>query len=259
MCYETDAIPPFYGPPVTTVSAEPLTLTSADGTRFAAFLARPERPTGTGVLVLPDNRGLSRFFEAFSVRLAERGHAALAIDYFGRTAGTDVHGRGDDFIRLETLMTHLRRLTRDGLYGDFDAGIHHLRAPEGGGCRAVVSVGFCMGGRFAFLTAAERFGLAGAVGLYGFPDLLNGAPGPTQLAGELRAPILALFGDADEGIPPEVVAAFDRALTAAGVEHEIVGYPGAPHGFFDLQLPEFAEASADAWRRILAFVGRHRG
>jgi carboxymethylenebutenolidase len=202
VCYDDDATPPIYGPPVTRVTTTPLTLTSADRSTFAAFLARPELASGTGVLVLPDNGGLSSFFEQFTVRLAEQGHAALAIDYFGRTAGADVHGRDADFARMDKLMPHLAQLTKDGLDSDFAAAIDYLRSPGGASRDTVVSVGFCLGGRFAFLTAAAQFGLAAAIGLYGFPDELFGAPGPTQRAAELRAPILGMFGGGDETSHP---------------------------------------------------------
>jgi carboxymethylenebutenolidase len=259
VCYDADASPPVYGPPLTSATSEPLTLTSTDGTRFAAYRSRPERASGVGVLVLPDNRGLSGFYEQLTVRLAEQGHAALAIDYFGRTAGTGYRDRGADFARMDHVMTHLARLTQDGLYADFDTGIDHLHVAGGGDCLAVVSLGFCLGGRFAFLTAAPRFGLGGAIGLYGATEPIRGRPGPTQLAGGLAAPILGLFGGADEGIPPTAVAAFDQALTAADVPHEIVTYPGAPHGFFEMQLREYAEAQADAWQRVLRFVGTRAG
>ena len=82
-------------------------------------------------------------------------------------------------------------------------------------------------------------------------------PGPTQRAAELRAPILALQAGADQHITAEHNTAFDEALTAAGVEHDVVTYRGAPHSFFDRKQDEFAEASDDAWRRVLEFVERH--
>ena len=69
--------------------------------------------------------------------------------------------------------------------------------------------------------------------------------------------MLALMGGADRGITQDDVAAFEAALTDAGVEHEIVTYPGAPHSFFDRKQEEFADASADAWRRVLGFIERH--
>jgi carboxymethylenebutenolidase len=73
-------------------------------------------------------------------------------------------------------------------------------------------------------------------------------------AAEIRGPILGLFGEADQGIPVELVEQFEANLTAAGVEHEIKLYPGAPHSFFDRKYDEFAEACADAWRRVLGFL-----
>ena len=73
----------------------------------------------------------------------------------------------------------------------------------------------------------------------------------------MRAPILALQGGDDPGIPVEDSQAFDDALTAAGVEHEVVIYEGAPHSFFDRKYQEFAAESEDAWNRVLAFVERY--
>lgn len=248
MCYDADARPPVTTAPRTTAVAESTVLTSADGTVFAAYAARPAAPSGISVLLLPDNRGLSGFYEHLAVQLAEQGHSALAIDYFGRTAGTDYRSRGPEFAEIANLMpNHLAKLTRDGLYADFDAAIAYLGGP-------VVTLGFCMGGRFAYQTADSRFGLAGVIGLYGYPDELHGAPGPLQLAPRLTAPILALWGGGDDGIPAELVAAFDRALTAAGTPHEFVTYPGAPHGFFEAGAAGHEDACADAWDRILAFL-----
>ncbi|HET6623248.1 MAG TPA: dienelactone hydrolase family protein [Gaiellaceae bacterium] len=84
-----------------------------------------------------------------------------------------------------------------------------------------------------------------------------GTPGPIQRAAEMTAPILALQGGDDPGIPVEDSQAFDEALDAAGVEHEVVIYPGAPHSFFDRKQGEFAAESEDAWSRVLAFLERY--
>ena len=65
------------------------------------------------------------------------------------------------------------------------------------------------------------------------------------------------MGGNDPGIPIEDITAFDEALDAAGVDHEVVVYPDAPHSFFDRKQEEFAEASADAWKRVLRFIERH--
>jgi carboxymethylenebutenolidase len=252
MCFDLDSLPPVPVLSGAAVSHRDVELEAADGNRFAAFAAEPDEPSGAGVVVLPDVRGLYRFYEELALRFAERGIAAVAIDYFGRTAG--VSKRGDDF----PYMDHVAKTEADSIQADVRAAVDFLRSPEGGSARSTFTVGFCFGGRHSWLAAAGGHGLAGAIGFYGRPGAgQDGSPGPIQRAGDLEAPILGLMGGADQGIPPEDVAAFDEALTDAGVEHELVTYDGAPHSFFDRRHEDFAEASEDAWARVLAFVERH--
>ena len=131
------------------------------------------------------------------------------------------------------------------------AAVEHLRSSYS----AIFTVGFCFGGRQSWLAAASGHGLAGAVGFYGRPGLGNdGSPGPAQRAGEIEAPILALQAGDDQHITAADNAAFEHALAAAGVGHELVTYEGAPHSFFDRKHEEFADAWEDAWRRVLDFV-----
>ncbi len=227
-------------------------LEASDGNHFAAFLATPEEPNGVGVVILPDVRGLYRFYEELALRFAERGYAALALDYFGRTAGAEK--RDDDF----EYRPHVQETTPDGIQRDVAAAVAHLRSSEGSSASSVFTVGFCFGGRNSWLATAGGHDLAGAVGFYGRPGPgADGSPGPTQRAAEFAAPILALQGGEDAAIPVEDVNAFDEALGTAGVEHEVVIYDGAPHSFFDRKQKEFVEASEDAWRRTLAFIERY--
>jgi carboxymethylenebutenolidase len=120
-------------------------------------------------------------------------------------------------------------------------------------------VGFCFGGSNSWLQAASGHGLAGAIGFYGRPgpSFADNSPGPLQRVNELQAPILALMGGADQGIPVEQAQEFDRALTEAGVPHEVVIYDGAPHSFFDRAYEQFQDASKDAWQRVLDFIHKH--
>jgi carboxymethylenebutenolidase len=70
----------------------------------------------------------------------------------------------------------------------------------------------------------------------------------------MRGAVLGIFGGADQGISADAVETFEAALSAAGVPNEIVTYPGAPHSFFDRKQEDFAQASADAWERVLEFI-----
>jgi len=242
MCFELDSLPPVPVIAGAAVSHEDLELEAADGNSFAAFSAAPDEPSTVGVVVLPDVRGLYRFYEELALRFAERGYRAVAIDYFGRTAG--VAKRGEDFPYRE----HVEQTTQAGIQADVRAAVEFLREQ---GCRSIFTVGFCFGGSNSWNAAAAGHGLAGAVGFYG-------RPGRVERFADIAAPILALMGGADEAIPREDVEAFDRALSDAGVEHEVEIYDGAPHSFFDRRFDDYAEASADAWSRVLAFVERYR-
>jgi carboxymethylenebutenolidase len=248
MCFDLDSAPPVPVIAGAAVSHDDLILEAADGNRFAAFAATPDEPSSAGIIVLPDVRGLYRFYEELALRFAERGFPSVAIDYFGRTAGVDK--RDDDFAYQEQVAL----TTPVGIQADVAAAMGYLR---GAGASSIFTVGFCFGGRHSWLSAAGGHGLSGSVGFYGMPSERNGQPGPTQRAGEIEAPILALQAGDDQNITAEHNAEFDAALTAAGVQHEVVTYPGAPHSFFDRKFEEYAAASDDAWARTIAFVERY--
>ncbi|HEY5835805.1 dienelactone hydrolase family protein [Streptomyces sp.] len=251
MCFDEDAVPPVPAVPDAAVDARYLELTAADGNVFGAFSAVPAGGADTSVVILPDVRGLYGFYTELARRFAEHGVGAVVFDYYGRTAGTGK--RAKDFPYRE----HMTRLSPRSLYTDLATAVAHARAPEGGGARAVLTVGFCIGGRIAVVAATGDLDLAGVVGFYCWPAAgPDGSPGPTGRAAELKSPVLALMAGDDPGIPPSDVTAFEEALAAAGVDHEVVTYPGAPHSFFDAKRSEYAEASADSWRRVLAFAER---
>jgi carboxymethylenebutenolidase len=239
MCFDVDSAPPIPVIRGAAVSHKELTLEAEDGNRFAAFAAAPDEQASVGVVILPDVRGLYHFYEELALRFAERGMAAIAFDYFGRTAGAEK--RGEDF----EYMPHVEQSTPEGVRADVAAAIAYLR---GRGVRSIFTVGFCMGGRYSWVAAADQEGLAGAVGFYGRPAIA------IERAGDMKAPILALQAGDDKNITAEDNAAFQAALRDAGVEHELVTYEGAPHSFFDRKQEEFQAASDDAWSRTLAFI-----
>jgi carboxymethylenebutenolidase len=252
MCTTHDSRPPIEPISGAAIDAGPITLKGADGAEFRAFLARPEQGTGAGIVILPDVRGLHPFFEELAMRYAERGILALAIDYFGRTAGTEP--RGDAFDH----SPHVGQARWENLRGDISAAVAHLRAQEPAP-RSMFTTGFCMGGRLSSMSATLGLGLAGVIPFYGWPvgPNRNGTPAPADVADRIECDVLAIYGEADTGIPREVRDAYDAALDKAGVGHETVVYPGAPHGFFDRRAEQFQEAATDAWDRTLKFIRRH--
>src|SRR3954453_14506022 len=146
MCFDIESAPHSAVIESAAVLHEDLTFEASDETRYAAFLAMPDEAAKAGVVILPDVRGLYRFYEELALRFAERGYAALAIDYFGRTAGAAT--RDDDF----EYMPHVEQTTDDGVQADTRVAVEHLR---GLGCRALLTVGFCFGGRASWVAAAS--------------------------------------------------------------------------------------------------------
>jgi carboxymethylenebutenolidase len=250
MCFDTDARPPLSPIHGAALDAGELTLTSADGTAVPAYGAHAEAPSGAGIVIIPDVRGLHPYYEELAVRFAEAGVHAVAVDLFGRTAESRRRGEGFEH------EPHVTQLTTQGVTDDVAAAVHHLRSPEGGAPDRLYTNGFCLGGRISFLQAGAGLGLNGVMGLYGWPagPHRTGLPSPADEAPRFGCGVLAIYGGADQGIPAEVRDTFDRALDAAGVPHRTVVYPDAPHSFFDRKASEFADASDGAWREMLAFM-----
>jgi carboxymethylenebutenolidase len=251
MCVDNDSRPPITPIAGGSAGGHDLRLTSTDGTRFMAYAARASEPTGAGMIVIPDVRGLHPYYKELTDRFAEIGVDAVAIDFFARTAPSDDRSDSFDF------MSQVPLTKPDTLQADIGAAAAHLRGKDGGSVRSLFSVGFCFGGALSYLQSASGLGYKGVIGFYGWPLGLKrwpDRPKPIDAVSRYRSPVLSLFGGADEGIPQADVDAFDAACRKAGVKHEPHVYPGAPHSFFDRKFKEFADASADAWRRVPTFV-----
>ena len=250
MCFDDDARPPL--PPIRggAVDGDALTLTSRDGTRFRAYAARAENPSGAGIVVIPDVRGLHPYYEELVLRFAEAGVDAVAVDLYARTAQSDVRGEGFEH------EPHVLELQRGTIDDDVAAAVAALRAADNAPER-IYTVGFCLGGRISLLQAAAGLGLRGVIGLYPWPTGAHrsGLPAPADEASGFECPVLTLYGGADAGIPETARAEFADALEAAGVEHQSSTYPDAPHSFFDRRATDHADASQDAWRQMVEFMG----
>jgi carboxymethylenebutenolidase len=252
VCHEPEARPPL--PPIAggagIAGSDDLVLQASDGNRFLAHEARALDPAAPAIVVMPDVRGLHPFYVDLADRFAEAGVHAIAIDYFGRTAGTEPRDH-DTF----PFRSHVERTQPETIALDVASAVEHLR--EELGATRIFTIGFCMGGRQSFNQAARDLGLGGVIGFYGWPqrDGPDDADAPVDLAASYRCAVLGIFGGADRGIPVAEVERFRGALEAAGVEHEVAIEPEAPHSFFDRRADDFADASDDAWRRVLRFVG----
>jgi carboxymethylenebutenolidase len=251
MCYPPGAQPPDVPMDLRSISGgaggEDVILTSADGTTFRAYLAKT-RTGDVGVVISPDVRGLHQFYEDLAERFADAGVHAIAFDYFGRSAG--VERRADDF----PWRDHVPLTKPELVQADITATVAQLRAATG--AKRIFVLGFCMGGRVAFNASADQNGLAGVVGFYGRLGTRPGEEGtaPADRATKMTAPVLALMGGADPGIPETEVRAFESALNEAGVKNHVEIYSGAPHSFFDRTFAEHKDACDDAWRRALGFM-----
>ena len=245
MCYTDQARPPL--PPISGASADQgeITLTAADGNTFAAYFARAAKPTGAGMVVLPDVRGLHQFYKELTQRFAEAGIDSVAIDYYGRTAG--IGDRSDSF----EYAPHLQAVKPEGIAADTAAAIAYLKSKDGGAVTSVFTVGFCFGGSNSYNQSAEQPELNGAIGFYGRPARSE------RFIERMKAPLLVIVAGTDQATTPEQAMEFKEDLEQAGVDFEQHVYRGAPHSFFDRGYEEWKEACDDAWKRMLDFVKRH--
>jgi carboxymethylenebutenolidase len=242
MCYSDDARPPL--PPISGAAADhgDMTLTSADGTKFMAYFARASAPTGAGMVVMPDVRGLHHFYKELAQRFAEAGIDAVAVDYFGRTAGMGDRSDGFDY------KPHVEQSTQENIAKDVAAGMAYLESKDGGAVKSVFTVGFCFGGSSSWNQSALNPDLNGCIGFYGRP------PRSEPYIAKMKPPLLLLVAGNDAATSQEASRDFEDQLKAAKVSHEMHIYEGAPHSFFDRTFEQWKDACDDAWRRMLAFV-----
>ena len=245
MCYSDHAHPPL--PPISGAAADhgDITLSASEGTELMAYFARASKPTGAGMVVMPDVRGLHQFFKELAQRFAEAGVDSVAIDYFARTAETE--DRSDTF----DYMPHVQQTTAEGIASDVGAAMEYLRSMDGGAVRSLFTVGFCFGGSASWNQSALHPDLSGCIGFYGRP--MRSEP----FIPRMKAPLQVMVAGADGATTPEQSKEFERELTAAGVPHEQHIYPDAPHSFFDRTYEQWKDASDLAWQRMLDFISKH--
>jgi carboxymethylenebutenolidase len=243
MCFSSDQHPPL-PPRSSEVGAHgPTQLTAADGNAFQAYDATPVTRRGASLVLLPDIRGLHPYYTDLALAFAMAGIDTVALDPFGRTAGMTV--RDDDF----EYMPHAKALTSEQVLADSHAAAARLRERSDD---PLFTLGFCKFGGESWLLGASDLGASGCMGFYGRPGAAQ------EVVDTMTTPLLILAAGADQATSPADNAAFDRALTESGKEHEFVVYDGAPHSFFDRGFSDWATACDDAWVRMLGFIDRNR-
>ncbi len=225
-----------------------------------AFLATPngEGPFPS-ILLVHEAFGLNDHIKDVTRRLAKAGVQGLAPNLFYREPGAAAA-----YDNLPEALRLMGSLYDDKIVEDMAAAFAYLEGLPNARADRIGVMGFCMGGRVAFLTACLQPKIRAAVSLYGggIGSVMNPSPhtpkAPLEYADKLQAPVLLLFGEDDPFIPQTEVEAIRQRLTELGKTGECVVYPGAQHGFFcDERASYHREAAEDAWERIGKFFQPH--
>ncbi|MGJ4925943.1 dienelactone hydrolase family protein [Bradyrhizobium sp. HKCCYLS2038] len=221
-----------------------------------AYFARPASASNPPVVVVAmEIFGLHEYIKDVTRRLAKLGALAVAPDYYFRK-GTDLTKITD----IKELLPIVNAKPDAELVSDLDATVAWAKS-QGGDTSRLGIIGFCRGGRTVWEYAAHNAVLKAGVAFYG---PLTDAPNPvwpkspTQLAPEMKAPVLGLYGEADTGIPVASVDAMKAALAENKKTAEFKIYPGAPHGFHADYRPSYRkDAAEDAWAQMQAWFKKY--
>ncbi len=230
---------------------------SSGGFSVPVYEARPSAPGKYPiVLVIPEVFGMHEHIKDVARRFAKEGYFAITFEPYAREGGV---------LQL-TDMAEVQKVVNAvpdaQVMGDLDAIAAYARQRSGARADRIGVTGFCRGGLYTLLYAAHSKEIKAAVAWYGQikPAISPGirTAGPLDVASQISAPVLGLYGEADLGIPVADVKEMEGALKAAGKTAEFVIYPGAPHAFFADYRPSYrAEAAKDAWGRCLAWFNKY--
>jgi carboxymethylenebutenolidase len=239
----------------TGLQAGPVAIPAADGV-IPGYAARPDGP-GTFPIVLVNEEifGVHEYIKDVCRRLAKQGYLAVAPEYYAR------HGNLASMTDAQQIVQEVISKTPDAeVMADLDAAAKWAGSNHGDSRRLAV-IGFCRGGRNTWLYAAHNPALRAAVAFYGptggQPSLIQPRTA-LDVAGEIKCPLLGLYGGQDTGIPVAGVREAEQKAKTSGQPVEIVIYPNAGHGFHADYRPTYRQdAATDAWKRALEWLGRY--
>jgi carboxymethylenebutenolidase len=226
------------------------------GGEMPAYRAMPAKGKSFPViLVVQEIFGVHEHIKDLCRRFAKLGHMAIAPELYARQG--DVSKLSD--------MTEIRKIVSQvpdaQVMSDLDATANYAKKSGSGDTAKLGITGFCWGGRIVWLYAAHNPNLKAGVAWYG---RLVGQPNelqpkhPVDVAAQLKAPVLGLYGAKDTGIPLDTVEKMREAIKAAGGKSEIIVYPEAGHGFNADYRPGYnKEAAQDGWRRLQEWFKKH--
>jgi carboxymethylenebutenolidase len=230
----------------------------SDG-EMPVFYARPANAQNPPViLVAMEIFGLHEYIKDVTRRLGKLGAFAIAPDYYFRK-GVDL----TKITEVPQLMPIVNSKPDAELLSDLDATVAWAKS-QGGDTSRLGIMGFCRGGRTVWEYSAHNKDVKAGVAFYGSlvdpPAQKSLWPkSPIELAPEMKAPVLGLYGEADQGIPVSQVDTLKGALQAAGKTFEIKVYPGAPHGFHaDYRASYRKDAAEDAWNQMIAWFKKYK-
>lgn len=238
-------------------------LKASDGTADSAGFRLPiyeARPAAAGkypvVLVIPEIWGMHEYIKDVVRRFAHRGFLAITFEPYARTGGV-LHIEARD-----ALLKVVNAVPDAQVMADLDAIVAYAKKHPAARADRIGVTGFCRGGLYTLLFAAQSADVKAAVPWYGQikPAKTPGVrtAGPLDVAARIQAPVLGLYGEADQGIPAADAKEMESALKAAGRTAEFVIYPEAPHAFHADYRPSYREnAAKDAWARCLAWFNTY--
>lgn len=218
------------------------------------------RPSATGkypvVLVIPEIFGMHEHIKDVTRRFAREGFLSVTFEPYAREGGV-LH-----LPDIESVRKVADSVPDERVMGDLDSLMAYVKQHPAGQADRIGVTGFCRGGMYTLLFASHTHEVKAAVAWYGQlrPAKTPGVrtAGPLDIAAQIDAPILGLYGGADLGIPVADVKEMAAALKAAGKTSDFVLYPRAPHAFYADYRPSFRpEAAQDAWGRCIAWFNKY--
>jgi carboxymethylenebutenolidase len=235
------------------VTGSTVQLNTPDG-KMECYVAQPKGGGSyPGVVVIQEAFGVNSHIKKVTERIAAEGYVAIAPDIFHREAERLI-----PYSEMSKAIATMQRVVDSKAMGDIGAAIAHLKSQSNVKAGSLGVIGFCMGGRLTYLTAAHHANdIKAAVPYYG-GGIPMGNPSPLSRTGEIKCPMYLFFGGKDQLIPMDHVNQVKAELTAKKISSQVEVYPDAGHGFFCDDRGSYHEASAkDAWEKTKSFFKQH--